>query len=225
MVQERDAELLRNLAHDFASVWNHPDADAAAKKRILRAAIVKILVKPLDDQPLLEIVIHWQGGIHTRCQVDRPTRTRAEISKSIEDLVRQLAEGLDDRELARVLNMNGTTTPSGLRWTQDRIRDYRKQHHIQAPSQNTAQGFLTMNQVMQRLDLSHNGLLALVRLGLLDTNQVAPFAPWRIRPESLDSEALQQAVAQLAKIGWLPKGDPQFTNQDSSTQTLGLHPK
>lgn len=63
-----------------------------------------------------------------------------------------------------------------------------------------------MNQVMHRLDVSHNGLLALVRLGFLDTNQVAPFAPWRIRPESLDSPALQHAVAQLAHTGRLPKG-------------------
>ena len=129
-VQARDSEVLHILASDFASVWSHPDTDPPAKKRVLRAAVQEILVQPVDDPPRLEVVIHWQGGVHTRCHVARPARTRAEVSKSIEDLVRQLAEGLDDREVARVMNMNGATTPNGLRWSQDRVREYRKQHRI-----------------------------------------------------------------------------------------------
>lgn len=205
-LRETDAELLRNLARDFASVWHDPGIDPAAKKRILRAAVHEILVKPVDDQPLLDVVIHWQGGVHTRCQVARPERARAEVLKSIEDLVRQLAEDLDDREIARVMNMNGRTTPTGLRWSQDRVRDYRKQHRITAPSSNAPREVLGMNQVMQRLDISHNGVLALVRLGLLDPNQVAPFAPWRIKPECLEAPAVKSAVAQLAATGRLPKG-------------------
>jgi hypothetical protein len=84
--------------------------------------------------------------------------------------------------------------------------EYRKQHRISAPAADAAKAMLGMNQVMQRLDLSHNGVLALVRLGLLDPNQVAPFAPWRVRPECLDSEAIQGAIAHLANTGRFPKG-------------------
>ena len=172
----------------------------------LRAAIHEILVKPLDDQPLLEVTIHWQGGVHTRCQVDRPVRTKGSYKQSVEELVRGLAAEVDDREIARVLNMNGTATPSGLRWTQDRVRDCRRQNRITATAGREPRTSMTMNQVQLHLGISHNALLALVRLHLLDPNQLVPFAPWRVSRERLDSADVQRAVAQLKKTGRLPKG-------------------
>ena len=83
---------------------------------------------------------------------------------------------------------------------------------------------MLMNQVMTHLGISHNGVLALVRLRLLDPNQVVPFAPWRVGCERLDSEEVQRAVAQLKKTGRLPKGDPQSSSKVSSTQINELPP-
>jgi len=62
------------------------------------------------------------------------------------------------------------------------------------------------NQVQTHLGVSHDGVLGLVRLGLLATNQIVPFAPWRVRREQLDAEPLQRAVAELKATGRLPKG-------------------
>jgi DNA invertase Pin-like site-specific DNA recombinase len=199
-------DILVALGRDFPRLWNHPCADAKLRKRILRAAIREILVKPDDDSLLLKVTIHWQGGLHTQCTVDRPTRARQRSNKSIAELVAALAVDLDDRELARVLNMNGTNTPGGLRWTQDRVRDYRKQQRIRAASPDKKRDTLTMNQERARLGISHNAALALVRLGLLAPDQVAPFAPWRVTHQQLESESLQRAVAQLHATGRLPKG-------------------
>jgi hypothetical protein len=84
--------------------------------------------------------------------------------------------------------MNGTPTPGGLRWTQDRVRDYRKQQRIRAASPDKKRDTLTMNQVQARLGISHNAALALVRLGLLAPDQVAPFAPWRVTHQQLASK-------------------------------------
>jgi len=150
------AEVLAALGRDFPRVWNHPDADARLQKRILRAAIHEILVKPSDDGLLLQVTIHWQGGVHTQCTVDRPVRQRERSNKTIVELVTGLAVDLDDRDLARVLNMNGTTTPGGLRWTQDRVRDYRKQQRIHAPAADRNRDSMTMNQVQTQLGVSHN---------------------------------------------------------------------
>lgn len=200
------AEVLAALGRDFPRVWNHPDADARLQKRILRAAIHEILVKPSDDGLLLQVTIHWQGGVHTQCTVDRPVRQRERSNKSIAELVTGLAVDLDDRDLARVLNMNGTTTPGGLRWTQDRVRDYRKQQRIHAPAPDRNRDTMTMNQVQTHLGVSHNGVLAMVRLGLLVPDQVAPFAPWRVPRQQVETAEVQRAVAQLKATRRLPKG-------------------
>ena len=65
---------------------------------------------------------------------------------------------------------------------------------------------MTKNQVQTRLGVSHNGLRGLVPLGLLATNQIVPFAPWRVRREQLDAESFRRAVAKLKVTGRLPKG-------------------
>lgn len=199
-------KLLRDLGHDFPRVWNHPRADPKLRKRLLRAAIEEILVQPIEGPSRLEVTIHWRGGVHTRCHVDRPLRVSGKPGQPLDQLLTALAAELDDRDVARVLNMNGTTTPRGLRWTQDRVREFRKQNRIRGPISKPSPDSLNMNQVMGRLDLSHNAVLGLVRLGLLTPNQIAPFAPWRVPSTQVDSEPVRRAVAQLERTRRLPKG-------------------
>lgn len=203
---ENVIERLHDLGRDFPRVWNHPQADARLKKRLLRAAIREILVQPLEDPPRLEVTIHWQGGVHTRCHVNRPIRASGKPGQPLDQLVRTLAAELEDREIARVLNMNRTTTPRGNPWTQDRVREFRKQNRICTPSNTEARNTLTMNQVQSQLGLSHNAVLGMVKLGLLVPNQIAPFAPWRVLRTELDSDAVRRAVAQLKTTRRLPKG-------------------
>ena len=112
--QENVIDLLHDLGRDFPRVWNHPQADARLKKRVLRAAIREILVQPFEEPPRLEVTIHWQGGVHTRCHVNRSVRTSGKPGQPLDELVRGLAAELHDRDIARVLNMNRTTTPRGL---------------------------------------------------------------------------------------------------------------
>ncbi len=81
------------------------------------------------------------------------------------------------------------------------MREFHKQHRFACLSTDASSGFLGTNQLMQRLAISQNGVLALVRLGLLNPNQVAPLAPWRIPSESLVSPAIKGAVEQLAARG------------------------
>ena len=146
-------------------------------------------------------------------------------NQSVADLVVALAVDPDDRVIARVLDMNGTTTPAGLRWTQDRVRDYRSQQRIHAPAADVNRDTMTMNQVQTHLGVSHNGLLGLVRLGLLATDQIVAFAPWRVRREQLDAESLRRAVAELKATGRLPKGGSPIRSLVSSTQTQDLQSK
>ena len=53
----------------------------------------------------------------------------------------------------------------------------------------------------------------LVASGLLDRNQVAPWAPWEIKRADLESEVIRQALAHLHAAGKLPD-----VGNDSATQ-------
>jgi DNA invertase Pin-like site-specific DNA recombinase len=206
-LSEGDRRRLLELAEDFPSLWNHPDADPILRKRLLRCAIHEILVKHEPAQQRLEVTIHWQGGVHTRLHVKKCARpTRHSADSPLVELVRELSSEVVDGEIARILNMMQMTTPKGLRWTQDRVRELRSRHRIRLGQRPKKADHLTMNQAADYLGISKNGLLALVRIGVISKNQITDFAPWRVSREQLDSEEVQNLVHVLKTTGKLPKG-------------------
>ena len=83
---------------------------------------------------------------------------------------------------------------------------------------------MTMSQAMEHLGVSHNGMLALARKGLVSPNQITDFAPWRVSKEELDSERVQAAVRLLKDTGRLPKGgspenQPTLFDQNTEKET------
>jgi len=64
-----DRDRLMSLGGDLERAWHHPDAKAETRKRILRAALVEIVVTLADDA--IGLVLYWQGGDHTRLSVPR----------------------------------------------------------------------------------------------------------------------------------------------------------
>lgn len=196
---------LDELARDFPSLWNHPDADVRLKKRLLRAAIHEIVVSHQPEKQRLEIVIHWQGGVHTRVYVKkRATPRGSKADPGLIETVRALTS-LSDPDIARILNMKKTSTPRGLRWTKDRVKAFRRQHHIRLAIPADSDNFLTGQQAARRLGISRHGLEALFRVGLLHNNQTIDFAPWRIPLAEVDSEPVRQAVRAMKAHRTLPK--------------------
>ncbi len=204
---EEKRQRLKELAMDFRKLWNHPKADPRLKKRLLRAAIQEILVKHEPQPQRLEITIHWQGSAHTRFHVKKRASPRGNKAQpSLIELVRQLSHELSDTDIARILNMKKLPTPSGLRWTQDRVQAFRKHHHIPRAKGERDPDRLTMNETQAYLSISHNALLALTKIGAISKNQITDFAPWRISRTELDSERVQSLVRVLKATGRLPKG-------------------
>ena len=111
--------------------------------------------------------------------------------------------------------MKKLLTPRGLRWTMDRVQRFRTQHGIRKPRQITAEDVLTGQQARQHLGIGYNGLLALIRRGLVHTHQVTDFAPWRIPRAELDSEQVQKMVRILKKTGRCPAGGGSPDSQES----------
>ena len=61
---EADRERLMTLGRDLLRAWNSPGTTAETRKKILRTVISEIVVDVVGDN--LQMVVHWQGGDHTR---------------------------------------------------------------------------------------------------------------------------------------------------------------
>jgi myosin heavy subunit len=198
---------LEELSKNFPSVWNHPAVDPKLKKRLLRAAIHEILVKREAEQQRLEVTIHWKGGAHSRIHVPKRSENHSKkAASSLVGIVRKLAAELSDADITRILNMQKTSTPNGLRWTQDRVEAFRHHHRIPLGKPKKDPDILNMSEVIASLGISHNGLLKLVKLGAISPNQITEFAPWRVSRAELGSDRVQRLVKVLKTTGRLPKG-------------------
>jgi hypothetical protein len=109
---EERAQLLA-LGADLTRAWTHPAATAAIRKRILRAALVEIVVKKKDGG-IIDLVLHWQGGDHTALQLklrlNAAGRHHSRVPEDTIALVGELARLLPDAQIARLLNRCGKPT-------------------------------------------------------------------------------------------------------------------
>ena len=87
------------------------------------------------------------------------------------------------------------------------MKQFRSHHKICQRRQEPDDRFLTGQQAREYLGAGYNGLLGLIRRGVIHTNQVTDFAPWRIPREELDSEEVQSLVRALKATGRLPAGE------------------
>jgi DNA invertase Pin-like site-specific DNA recombinase len=209
---EEQKKTLHQLAKDFQQVWDHPQASPLLKKRLLRTAIHEVIVTHHREEQRLEVTIHWQGGVHTRLSVNkRATPIGRKADPDLVATVAELAKTLADGEIARILNMKSVETPTGMRWTKDRVKEFRYHHHLRSTASSSrgeaSKGeTLSLREAAQYLGISYRGLLALERRGLISKNQVTDFAPCRISRQELDSEEVQRMVKVMKKTGRLPTG-------------------
>jgi hypothetical protein len=92
ILTDADRERLMALGRDLVQAWESPGATSETRKKIIRTVISEIIVDIIGDSSAL--IIHWQGGDHTRLTVkkNRPGQTRWTTDVDVVDLVRALGE-------------------------------------------------------------------------------------------------------------------------------------
>jgi excisionase family DNA binding protein len=193
---ERDC--LMALGADLEAAWHHPRATAATRKRILRTAIAEIVATVADTA--IELVIHWQGGDHTRLTVpkNRPGQHRWTSSAAVEDLIRGLARQQPDAAIAATLNRSGLRTSKGNSWTETRVRSFRSAHDIAVhrPGEMAERSELKLEEAAELLQVSKMTVLRLISSGSIVASQVCKGAPWAIPRAQLEGLDLRSASAQ-----------------------------
>ena len=185
------------LADDLPRLWNHPAASSETRKRILRAVLKEIIVTV--EASRLRLVLHWQGGDHTRLEVakNRTGQNRWKTDVETVQLVRDLARILPDHSIAPLLNRLGIRSAKGQSWTQLRVRNFRSVHQIPVyrEGERAARHELILTEAASCLGVHRMTIIRLIRDGLLPARQTCVGAPYVIQEEDLDRPAVRRALA------------------------------
>jgi len=181
---EERARLMA-LGADIEALWHHPGALAETRKHILRTAIIEIVAKIVGNT--IDLVVHWQGGDHTRLTVPKNRTGQHRLTTDAEtgDLIRALARQQPDAGIAAILNRCGKRTGKGNTWTESRVRSHRSAHGIAVyrDGEMAARGELTLEETARRLTVSKMTVLRLIESGVIQGRQACKGAPWAI-PEA-----------------------------------------
>src|SRR6202008_2818635 len=156
------------LADDLPRLWNHPAASSETRKRILRAVLEEVIVTVEADR--LRLMLHWQGGDHTRLEVakNRTGQHRWKTDAATEQLIRELARMLPDQSIASVLNRLGIRSAKGHTWTQLRVRNFRCEHQIAIyrEGERAVRREVILHEAASRLGVSKMTIVRLLALPL-----------------------------------------------------------
>jgi len=195
-VCDDERATLLALADDVPRLWNHPAASAETRKRILRTLLKEIIVTLDSDR--LHLLLHWQGGDHTRLEVvkNRTGQHRWKTDTATEQLIGDLARMLPDQSIASVLNRLGIRSAKGHTWTQLRVRNFRCEHRvaIYREGERRDRRELVLHEAASRLGVSKMTIVRLIRDGLLPARQVCAGAPYIIQEDDLDRPLVRRAV-------------------------------
>jgi excisionase family DNA binding protein len=206
-VGDDESITLMALADDLPALWNDAADSIKTRKQILRVVLKEVIVTVETGR--LHLVLHWQGGDHTRLEVlkNRSGQNRYKTDVATEQLVRELARLLPDNSIAPVLNRLGIRSARGQTWTQLRVRNFRGTHQIAVhrEGERAERHELILSEAASRLGVSKMTVVRLIRDGLLPARQVCARAPYVIREEDLARPAVRQAIARGRPLSTDPR--------------------
>lgn len=193
-----EAGLLR-LAEDLPAIWESPTTDLALKQRITRIMIEEIVANVDEQKQEVVLVIHWAGGRHSELRVPKlKTGHHGRCTKTeAVDLVRQMAGGYTDEEIALTLNRIGLRTGAGNTWNETRVRSLRQYLKLPVCRVEQRTGQLNLQRAAEQLGVSASVVRRLIELKLLPAAQIVSGAPWQIDAKDIASPEVIRAATAL----------------------------
>lgn len=191
-------EQLRGLALDLERVWNAPETDVRLKKRLIRALIEEIVVNVSSERSMIELAVHWKGGMHTDISVPkfRTGENATDTSHEVVDVIRTLALVCSDKTIAAWLGRNEIKTGRGGRWTWKQVASVRNYRSI-PPASKQPGAWLTLRAASVLSGINRKMLADAATRGLVDGLHPLPVGPWvfsRETIEKLDGERLRKQL-------------------------------
>jgi len=213
-----ERERLLELGRDLSQAWYGVGASVETRKKIIRVLIEEIIVEVIDDK--VELIIHWQGGDHTRLSVKKNKRgqNRWTTDAQVVEFVQVLARHMPDSSIASVLNRSGKSTGRGNSWTSSRVYRLRYDHAIEPyrKGERAERGEVNIEEAASALSVSPSTILRMLNEGSLPGNQLCKGAPWIIRKEDIEHGDVRKKAEYRRGRGRRP------SSQHLEQETLGF---
>jgi DNA invertase Pin-like site-specific DNA recombinase len=207
-----ERQRLLQMGADLEAAWHYPAANAVTRKRIVRVVLREVVARVEDDQ--IQLLLHWQGGDHTRLTVrkNRRGQTRWSVEPETMELIRACARLMPDKAIAGLLNRTGKRTGRLNGWTQSRVRSFRNTHGIAvyADGEWAERGEVTLTEAARMLNLNPLTVLRQIHAGIIPAEQYCKGAPWVIKRRSIEDPDLVERVKMCRK-------GPSSSNPDQKT--------
>ncbi|MDQ5841374.1 MAG: recombinase family protein, partial [Chloroflexota bacterium] len=194
------------VGENLGVVWSAPTTTDRDRKELLRTLINEVTITVDRTTDRADLMLRWKGGAITDLTVPLIARKqdRLRTDEDTIDLVRRLAVHYPDAQIAGILNRQNRSTATGLPFTTGRVQTLR--HHWNIPchqpaaqtSQNNDQLF-TIADAAAELKLPPPTLHRWITEGFIDTEQLTPGAPGRIRL----TDQVRALFVDEAPDGWL----------------------
>ena len=204
-ISDEEKEKILSFGERFPEAWENQKCSNSLKKKIIRTIIEEVIVHFDEENQMLNFVIHWKGGCHTKFEMLKPVSGVGQKT-SLEDLeiIRKMAFRYGDDAIARVLNKLGRKTATGKRWSESRVRTIRGKYSIAGHIRTIEDPeILTLGQSAKYLDVSRTTIKRLAANGVLEKKQIVSWAPWEIKKSDLDSDHIRDIISTLNKTGRL----------------------
>lgn len=189
------------LSKDLPLIWEHPETNAVLKKRIVRTIIEEVLVDVNPSKGLIDVVIHWKGGMHSELQVRRRKRgqNRFAASDDVVEIIKELVKICSDDIIASIMNRNGYKTGLNNRWNRERVTSFRSHRKIPRFTQKrkTEEGWMNLTEASAYLGISSTPLRKAVEKGKIKGGHPAQDGPWIFNRKDLEASETKLLVAAI----------------------------
>lgn len=186
-----ECNSIRKLAEDIPSLWNSSSSSIKERKRIVRILIEDIAVIAEPKKESFSIGIRYRSGHTEKVFLNKPLPRHQAIQhkSSTIELIRTLANKLNDQEIALHLNTNGLRTPEGKEFTTSSIKWIRHKHKIPNLYENSHKG-LSVKEAADYFKVSTGIIYYHINNGTLPAIKQYPGWPWEININEINEKDL-----------------------------------
>jgi DNA invertase Pin-like site-specific DNA recombinase len=205
-LDEQEITWLRGAGADLRSVWLAESTSHRERKQLIRCLINEVVVTIHRERGEAEVTVAWVGGASTTLtsRLNRTGEHQRVTSEKVIDLVRRLAPGHTNDQIAFILNSKRLRTGHGNSFTRLRVALVRERLGIPSPKPRHRADvedptWMDVNSTASELGVSPDTIRRWAREGFLEARQLMPQAPWRVHV----TDEVRQRVVPNSPPGWV----------------------
>jgi hypothetical protein len=184
-----EQQLVMALAEDVPKIWYAPTTTLVERKQLLRFMIkdITLFKESHKNRYSIRAGVRWQTGACTELYFSALTQIgRPKTDPNVIVLIRKLAVGCTDQEIAERLNAHGLKSRDNLNFNWRMVRSLRYRHNIEKLDTKIAlakdQGYTyTVSEVAKSFEKSDTAVCKWIKKGTLDAVKILPRGMWLIK--------------------------------------------